>query len=170
MERAFFYVDGNPLNGVLVELDDTTGEDDILAALADAGFIPRDDDGEPQYDGNILVADVEGDLAPEFLGRGGAFNLNDFTDAANYCERKCVPTGAVAAYIQDRGRWDAGDFEDAYVGEYGSEKEFAQELFDDVYAHETPEFIAQYIDWEAFARDVFLSDYNYLNGYVFRNI
>ena len=65
--------------------------------------------------------------------------------------------------------WDSGDceglepdewvdaFADAYVGEYSSEAEFAEELTRD--CHQIPEFLEYYIDWEAMARDLFMSDY-----------
>lgn len=61
-------------------------------------------------------------------------------------------------------------FEEAYQGEYRSEKDFAEELFDEVYLHEVPEHVRFYIDYERFARDLFCGDYFMTDGgHVFRN-
>ena len=46
--------------------------------------------------------------------------------------------------------------EDDYHGEYRSEKDFAESLFDDCYIHEIPEHLRFYIDYESFARDIFI--------------
>jgi antirestriction protein len=35
---------------------------------------------------------------------------------------------AAAAYIEDRGEWDASDFEDSYQGEFNTLEDFAQDL------------------------------------------
>lgn len=59
-------------------------------------------------------------------------------------------------------------FRDAYCGEWNSEEVFAEELFSECY--EVPENIRYYIDYQAFARDLFMCDYFYTGGYVFRNI
>lgn len=45
------------------------------------------------------------------------------------------------------------DFLEAYVGEYSSQEEYAEELFDDCY--QIPDFIQSYIDWIRVARDLF---------------
>ena len=62
------------------------------------------------------------------------------------------------------------DFEDAYVGEYESERDFTEELIDDTgMLADVPDFLRNYFDYEAFARDLFLTDY-YMSeeGFVFR--
>lgn len=165
---AFFYVDGEPLKGKWIDLDYIDDQGEILAELAQAGLVPLDDD-EPVYGGDLLVADAEG-LAKAFLGSYGSFDLDDFIEARDFCENHSVDSDAVAAYIGNFGSWSQGDFEDAYVGEYDSEKAFAEELFDECYLHEIPDFARNYIDYDAFARDLFLGgDYVYLDGYVFRN-
>lgn len=49
--------------------------------------------------------------------------------------------------------------ENHYYGEHRSEKDFAIDLFDDLYAHEVPEPIQSYIDYDSFCRDVFINDF-----------
>ncbi|MEQ3219786.1 antirestriction protein ArdA [Butyricimonas virosa] len=58
-------------------------------------------------------------------------------------------------------------FSDDYCGQYASEEDFAVELVDDCYT--LPEFAKTYFDYEKFARDLFTCDYNYIDGFVFRN-
>jgi antirestriction protein len=55
---------------------------------------------------------------------------------------------------------------DNYCGEFDSEVAFAEQTFDELYAHEMPKHLAFYFDYEAFARDLFLDGYRsvYLNG------
>ena len=55
-DRAFFYVEGIPTHGIWLALDDVDSWSDIHDALQGAGLI-----GE-NYGGDILVADVEGDI------------------------------------------------------------------------------------------------------------
>ena len=58
-------------------------------------------------------------------------------------------------------------FEDDYQGEYGSEEDYAYEVIDECYP-DLPEFAKTYFDYEKFARDLFIGDYYYDEGYVFR--
>lgn len=67
---------------------------------------------------------------------------------------------AFAAYVDHVGA-DFGDeqgFQDAYCGEWDTEVAYAENLFDECYAHEIPENLRYYIDYEAFSRDLFMSD------------
>lgn len=56
-------------------------------------------------------------------------------------------------------------FRDAYVGQYDNEEDFAYKIIEECY--ELPEFAKTYFDYNAFARDLFISDYIYIDGYVF---
>lgn len=62
------------------------------------------------------------------------------------------------------------DFEEAYVGQYGSKRKFAEKLIDATgMLADAPDFLCKYFDYDAFARDLFMTDY-YMSdsGYVFR--
>ncbi len=64
-------------------------------------------------------------------------------------------------------------FQDAFCGEWDTEKAYAENLFDELYLHEVPEHVQPYIDYESFTRDLFISD-NYSvdfpgGVYVFHN-
>ena len=81
---------------------------------------------------------------------------------------------AFAAYADNIGKGaDVDGFEDAYCGEWDSEKAYAENLFDELYAHDVPDHLANYIDYDAFSRDLFINDYYSVDGgagvYVFHN-
>lgn len=59
------------------------------------------------------------------------------------------------------------DYESAYLGEYDSEAEYAEELFNEIYSCEIPPHLMSYIDFDAYARDIFSDGYTYCDGYVF---
>lgn len=59
------------------------------------------------------------------------------------------------------------DFEDAFCGEYSSKEDYAYEVVEQCY--ELPEFAQTYFDYEKFARDLFMTDNYFDNGFVFYN-
>lgn len=80
---------------------------------------------------------------------------------------------AAAAFVDHYGEWDADAFAESYCGVYESEQRYAEELFDDIYV--VPDFLEGYIDYEKFARDLFMGDYRSAEApgysvYVFRSV
>ena len=57
-------------------------------------------------------------------------------------------------------------FEDDFQGAYNDEEDYAYEIVEQCY--ELPEFAKTYFDYEKFARDLFMTDYWFEDGYVFR--
>ena len=168
MSDAFWYVDGEPTKGKWIDMDGIDSTDEVLEELAEAGLIPRDEDGDPEYGGDLLVADAEG-LAKAFLGRYGGFDLDDFVEARDHCASGHVDEDAVIAYIDYAGSWSKSDFEESYNGTADSEAEFAEQFADDIGLLESvPENLRYYFDFEKYGRDLFINDYYLNNGYVFR--
>lgn len=58
-------------------------------------------------------------------------------------------------------------FEDDFQGAYKDEEDYAYEIVDECY--DLPEFAKTYFDYEKFARDLFMTDYWFEDGYVFRH-
>lgn len=58
-------------------------------------------------------------------------------------------------------------FEDDFQGEYASERDFAYEIIEECY--DLPDFAKLYFDYEKFARDLFIGDYWFTEGFVFRH-
>lgn len=57
-------------------------------------------------------------------------------------------------------------FRNDYLGEFDDEEDYAFHIVDECY--ELPEISLQYFDYAKFARDLFLSDYWFEDGHVFR--
>ena len=57
-------------------------------------------------------------------------------------------------------------FRDDYQGTYDDEEDYAYEVVEQCY--DLPEFAKSYFDYEKFARDLFIGDYWFDSGYVFR--
>jgi len=113
----------------------------------------------------------------DFEGFGG-IQLDEWEDIDRVAELGALIDErgkAFAAYANHVGVDYATEesFQDAYCGEWDSEQAYAENLFDELYLHEVPDHIQNYIDYEAFARDLFIND-NYSvesdsGVYVFRN-
>ena len=163
-DRAFFYIDGIPTKGRWIDLDDANSWEDIHLALQAEGLTNE------EYGGDVLVADIEGDLARCFYSSSfDLFDLTRYVEARDEIESNDMDRGAVAAFIDWRGDFNVDDFRDAYMGQYDSEEAFAEQLVDDCgMLADVPENVARYFDMEAFARDLFMGDY-YMDdgGYVF---
>ena len=61
------------------------------------------------------------------------------------------------------------DFEESYQGEFNDEEAYAYDLVENFYFG-LPELVKTYFDYERFARDLFIGEYTFENGYVFRCI
>lgn len=57
-------------------------------------------------------------------------------------------------------------FEDDFQGAYNDEEDYAYEIVEECY--DLPEFAKIYFDYVKFARDLFMGDYWFEDGYVFR--
>ena len=82
--------------------------------------------------------------------------------------RNRMPFSCGAGY--DVGEKDADDlvrdFQDEYQGQYDDEEDFAYQIVEECY--DLPEFAKTYFDYEKFARDLFMCDYWFNDGFVFR--
>lgn len=61
------------------------------------------------------------------------------------------------------------DFSEKYIGQYDSKEDFAEEIASEQFAEEFAknERLAWYFDFSKYARDLFIDDYVYSNGFVF---
>lgn len=76
---------------------------------------------------------------------------------------------AFKAYVSATGDDSISDFEDCYEGEYDSEEDFATHIVNECYDLERMMGnLSYYFDYKAFARDLFISDYIFEDGYVIR--
>lgn len=76
-------------------------------------------------------------------------------------------TEAVDAFMDEFDSLD--EFDDKFCGQYASEEEYAEEIVAECYDIERQMgSLAQYFDYERFVRDLFMFDYLFADGYVFR--
>ena len=71
----------------------------------------------------------------------------------------------VDAFVEEFGLSDVENTEEAYVGEYSSEAEFAEEYTTKDY--NIPDFVV--IDWQETFEQNLRYDFTFVNGYVFKN-
>ncbi len=65
----------------------------------------------------------------------------------------------VLAYHRGNLYYATEALEEYYVGEYESELDYAAYLFDELYLHEIPKSVRDYISYTRFQRDIFIDDY-----------
>ena len=163
-DRVFFYIDGIPTKGQWVALEDADSWDDVHLSLQAAELVSKG------YGGDVLAADVEGNLARCFYSSSfDLFDLPRYVEARDDIDRNDLDPDAAAAFIDWRGDFDLDGFRDAYMGQHDSQEAFAEQLVEDCgLLADAPETLARYFDMESFARDLFMGDY-YMDdgGYVF---
>ena len=130
-----------------------------------------------------LPADVQGDITEmvnengyplndiqEFIEQYGvqAYSEGHYVTWCELTEHSGADNDAIEAYVAEVGIDCVGGFEDAFVGEYDSEVDFAQQYFDENYHSVSAlEDNGVVIDWQA-TWDTNLSyNYAYNGGYVF---
>jgi hypothetical protein len=162
-DRAFFYVEGIPTNGIWLDLDDVDSWSDIHEALQRAGLIGED------FDGDTLVADIEGDITKCcYSSSYDLFDLNRYIELRDAVNQSGFDKAAVAVFIGWFGSWDADTFESAFMGQHDSEQAYAEQYIDETgMLDDVPQHLRCYFDYEAFARDLFMGGYYFDGGFVF---
>jgi antirestriction protein len=76
---------------------------------------------------------------------------------------------AFEAFSDAFGNESIESFKERYMGKWDSEKDFAEHIIDECYnLDDMMGHLASYFDYEAYARDLFIEDYYFTDGYVFR--
>jgi len=83
---------------------------------------------------------------------------------------------AITGYMENMGEVspDIPAFEEAYSGEWDTEQDYAEQLFNEIYLSDVPQHLEAYIDYEKWTRDLFMCDYYSIDNpeggvWVFRN-
>ena len=153
----FKYNCGN-LDGQWIDLTTFDGDYDDFIAYCNALHC---DEPDPE----LHFQDYEGFPEvwyDEFISEADFDNIMEYMELCDDYDSE-----AVDAYMSAIGASDLSNFKEAYIGEYDSENDFAEYMFDECYP-ECPDYLRNYIDIEAFARDL-MYDYTYEGGYIFRN-
>ena len=145
------YNDGS-LCGLWIDLSSFNSYDDFIEFCK---AIHADEE-----DPELMAQDYEGFMSEEDFD-----HIKEYTEM---CDKHSVE--AVDDYLELHD--DLDNFEEAYCGEWDSEEDFARHIVEECYDLErTMGNLAQYFDYEAFARELFMYDYSMgANNHVFRNI
>lgn len=163
---VFYYIDGDPLNGKWIDLEYINSSDEVLEELADSGIISRDEDGHIDYDGDLLVADTEGDLAKEFYQGCGCFDLDEFIDVRD----SGIDEEVASAYLSIFDYWDSTRCRDSYYGYFKSLTDFVEQYIEDCgLLSGISESIKYYFDFERYGEELLTQDFREKNGYYFYN-
>ncbi|WP_298993213.1 antirestriction protein ArdA [uncultured Desulfovibrio sp.] len=100
-------------------------------------------------------------------------SLSDVWEIHALLEEHTDNENALIAYVN----WVGGTLADAvnrfdacYEGEWESEEAFAENLLEDTgVLSSLPDWAQQYFDMKKYSRDLFMTDYVYTDGFVFRN-
>ena len=158
------------IEGKWLVLSDYSDKDEFMEACSEL----HSDESDPEF----MFQDWQ-NIPDDLIGE--SWISENFWKIVEAFEREGIDLDALTAYMElgissndlDDVEDLISDFNDAYQGDYSDsynpELDFATQLFDECHAHEVPESIRYYIDYEAFARDIFIGDYSESNGYIFRD-
>ena len=136
-------------------------QDDYLAAIDEwlTGITKKLGDGELREEWN--VADIE-DIPRSLVGD---YDLDyKFWEYKEAVENSHLDAEVFQAAM-DAGI-DIDRVEDNYRGQWTTDRAFAEDYFDEAYGHDVPEFMQNYIDYDAFARDL-MYDVTESSGHYF---
>ena len=151
---------GGSIEGAWLNISDYNSLEDFLEACREL----HDDEKEPVFMFQDWV-NIPDELISESELSPAIFELEKWEVAPflvwvrEYSDRK---------YLNCNLKNFLETFRDQFCGEWKSERAYAEQLFDELYLHDIPSYARSYINYEAFARDLFMYDYDYIEGYVFR--
>jgi len=96
-------------------------------------------------------------------------DLDEVAHAAEMIEEHGEPWILWAQNIGDV-TLSSDDFTDAYCGEYDTEEAYAESYIEEIgMLDNVDESVSNYFDYDAFARDLFMAGYTFIDGHVFRD-
>ena len=163
-EHAHDYTTGNPavycgswfkyncgnLSGQWVDLTTFGGDYDDFIAYCNALHC---DEPDPE----LHFQDYEGFPEvwyDEYISEAAFDNIMEYMELCDEYDSEVVD-----AYMSATGASGLSNFREAYFGQYDSESDFAEYMCDECYP-ECPDYLRNYIDIEAFGRDL-MYDYTY---------
>lgn len=133
--------------------------------------------GDPETFYNVIKAFHADEKFPEYM----------FQDFCGFPEELCQECGgvdniftyiealknghdpeALAAYLQYFDVDQISDFENCFLGAFDSELDFTYYLVEEMELLKDAGTLELYFNYKAYARDIFINDYVFINGFVFR--
>ena len=118
-----------------------------------------------EEDPELMFQDYEN--FPRELYSESCFDEDEFDTIIKYAS--FADRDAVDAFLTCYSADELDKFDDAYQGEFDSEEDFARHIVDECYdLDKMLGSLSSYFDYSSFADDLFMCDYFFDNGYVFR--
>lgn len=118
-----------------------------------------------EEDPELMFQDYEN--FPRELYSESCFDEDTFDKIIEYANHS--DRDAVDAFLSCYGIDQLDKFDEVYQGKFDSEEDFARHIVDECYdLDKMLGSLSYYFDYDAFARDLFICDYFFDNGYVFQ--
>ena len=156
------YNEGRPLAGMWLDLYTFSSYEDFIAACR---WLHRDEE-DPEF------AYLDFENYPSEWYSESCMDEDTFERILEYADLDSDEQEAFKAFLDVTCDSDADfdDFRERYCGQWDSEEAFAEHLCDELCMFDNvPESISRLFDYSAFARELFMSDYDMGDdGHVFR--
>ena len=156
------YNEGRSLTGGMwLDLSSFSSYDDFMAACR---WLHRDE-SDPEF----MFLDYENFCAAWYSE--SCMDEDTFERILEYADLDSDEQEAFKAFLDVTCDSDASfdDFRERYCGQWDSEREFAEHLCDELdMFHNVPESVSRFFNFGAFADELFMSDYDFSDGHVFR--
>lgn len=145
------------IQGAWLDLENYTDKDEFMEACSAL----HADESDPEF----MFQDRE-DIPTCFVSECSIDA--EFWDFMDYDDR--YDGEAKTAFVDWQGEWDSEKFEEAFQGKFDSEVDYAYDYVESCgLLSSMPENLQCYFDYERFARDLFICDLEFLDGFVFYN-
>ena len=120
-----------------------------------------------EEDPELMYQDYE--CFPKAWYSESGIDEDTFDKIIEYAELDEDDREAFEEFTDSFGNDSFDSFKERYMGKWDSEKDFAEHIVNECYnLDDMMGHLASYFDYEAYARDLFIDDYYFTNGYVFR--
>lgn len=147
------------LDGAWLDLEVFDSYDEFLEICA----LLHDDEDDPEF----MFQDYQG-FPREWYDESGL--KESFDNIVEYCKLDENDREVFDAYYEWSGNADFAHFRDHYMGKFDTEEDFAEYIVSECYNLDNMMGdLSFYFDYERYARDLFMTDYAFCDGYVFSN-
>ena len=147
------------LDGAWLDLEVFDSYDEFLEICA----LLHDDEDDPEF----MFQDYQG-FPREWYDESGL--KESFDNIVEYCKLDENDREVFDAYYEWSGNADFAHFRDHYMGKFDTEEDFAEYIVSECYDLDNMMGdLSFYFDYERYARDLFMTDYAFCDGYVFSN-
>ena len=120
-----------------------------------------------EEDPELMYQDYE--CFPKAWYSESGIDEDTFDKIIEYAELDEDDREAFEEFTDSFGNDSFDSFKERYMGKWDSEKDFAEHIVNECYnLDDMMGHLASYFDYEAYARDLFIDDYYFTDGYVFR--